>query len=643
MPGRKGIGRTFYAGLRDVIRDAGASGVTEVRYSLEPHLVFELDRDRWLLSVKVGQDRRTVKDAVIQDWRHKEQSHIPHGMILFLDRPVREGSAGDDAASAAVEREIPFVLVDAGDVKAELADVPFPEVMEFLRTVVLPRLTSRERSYYPLSRVLSLLRLQASEVMGGVTLEGTGILDLITDGDSLPDLGPLQPSRVEEVARYLASYTLMSQLLVLRFFLSSQQNALSARMRPVTHHQLRQAFSRIVDVDQWPVYARRLVDAVPAQLLQDTYDLICGLEVECVRHQLPGRLFCELMPDRIRKVLAPFYTRPQAADLLANLSIDRSGATTFDPACGCGAILTAAYRRKLALFEAEGQTGNPHRCFCKEEMFGGDIVPLAVDLTGANLAAMDVSTSLERMQLIQGDSLDLIPGQVYEGRVRHLARSPHAPRVETADGHTCDVAVRQVDVILMEPPLTRGEGGVRECVNMDRFRDRVGGEVDLWAHFIALAGSFLRDGGTFGAVIPIHVLRGQGSSQVRRILFEEWTPLHVVKPTLNHGFSQRGECRDLLLIARKRKAPPGHRVKFALVKEDLARLTVDEVSAIADRLRHQDHLRSEDLDVESYRLLSLRERFDNMLWFCGVADFRHRETLMRLLEEPLKQLDPMSG
>ncbi|MFW6136225.1 MAG: HsdM family class I SAM-dependent methyltransferase [Chloroflexota bacterium] len=642
MPTGKGMARTFYAALGDVITRAGGSAVTEVRYGLESHLVFELDRNRWLLSIKVGQDRRTIKDAVIEDWRHKEQSHIPYGLILFLHSSPRRGPAGDDAALAAVNRDIPIVLIDAGYFKAELADVAFPDVMDFLRSVVLPRLRTGEESYYPLPRVVSFLREQASEMMRGMALEGSGILELITEGGLLPDLGPLEPSQLADVARYLASYTLMSQILVLRSFLSSGEDLLSARMRPAAYHSLRQAFRSVVDVDKWPVYARRLVDAVPPPLLKDAYDLICGLELERVHYELPGRLFYELMPDEVRKVLAPFYTRPQAADLLANLSIDGSGDTTFDPACGCGAILTSAYRRKLALFEIEGQAGSPHRRFCEEELFGADIVSFAVDLTCVNLAALDVSTSLERMQVIQGDSLDLVSGEVYEGRIRQLARSPDAPRVRATDARTCEVRLGEVDVVLMNPPFTTGEGGISQSVNTDRFKDRVGAHVDLWAHFIPLADSFLRDGGIFGALIPMSVLRDQASSPVRRILFEEWTPLYVVKPTLNYGFSAGGECRDVLLIARKTKASHRHWVKFALVKDDLAHLTPEEVRSIADRLRHEDHLRSDDLDIESYRLLSLRERFENVMWFCGVVDFRHRETLMSLLEGPLELLDPMS-
>ena len=37
------------------------------------------------------------------------------------------------------------------------------------------------------------------------------------------------------------------------------------------------------------------------------------------------------------------------------------------------------------------------------------------------------------------------------------------------------------------------------------------------------------------------------------IRFSNWTPLCILKPTFNYGFSEWSEYRDLLLIARKGK------------------------------------------------------------------------------------------
>src|SRR4029077_19954775 len=133
-----------------------------------------------------------------------------------------------------------------------------------------------------------------------------------------------------------------------------------------------------------------------------------------------GRLFHALMPWGIRKLLAAFYTRPHAAELLARLTLHNFGAVTLDPACGSGTILTAAYRRKLELFRQQRKRGNPHRRFCEEEIYGSDIMPFAVHLTCANLAAMDVAETLDRTLVLQGDGLDVVSGKRYQGGVHQL-------------------------------------------------------------------------------------------------------------------------------------------------------------------------------------------------------------------------------
>lgn len=136
----------------------------------------------------------------------------------------------------------------------------------------------------------------------------------------------------------------------------------------------------------------------------------------------------------------------------------------------------------------------------------------------------------------------------------------------------------------------------------------------------------------YGAVLPINVLRGRESAHVRAFLFKEWTVLYVLKATLNYGFSEWAEYRDILLIARKERPSPDHRVKFALVKKDLTTLTDDDIAATCEAVERESFLRSNDLDIDSPALRDLEERFTNLMWFCGVSDLSHRDAFVRLFE-----------
>jgi len=426
--------RTFYPALMNVIRAVGGSGVQEVTYNSTPDIVFNLEAHQWLLSVKIGHDRKTMKEAFLQYLRHKEESKINFGILLLLPESIRDVRPTEEEIQSAVRRvnnNISFI--DAGFVKEEIRNWTFPQIIDFLKEI-LDRLRRREHTYYSLPLVVSLLQQQVSEIMNTIALDENTILNIVTHPDLLMDLGHLKKNQVEGVARFLASYILMNQILFLRLLVSARPDLISFPLSPVSHYKLRKAFGKILEVNYRPIFKINVLDVIPEKFLKDVFDLIWGLEIEHVRYELPGRIFHELMPDEIRKMLAAFYTRPQAADILACLTIENSEDTVFDLACGSGTILTSAYRRKLQLFKQAGKVGNPHKRFCEEEIFGADIMPFAGHLTSANLAAMDVATTIEKTQVIQGDSLELAPGKVYDEGSIFLDLFPKRPTAQTIEG-----------------------------------------------------------------------------------------------------------------------------------------------------------------------------------------------------------------
>lgn len=623
--------RSFYPVLIDLINESGGSGVSEVCFNSQPDIVFSLLGREWILSVKLGEDVPTLKSAFIQYQRHRDESGRDHGLILFLPDSLRSTPVRADALRGAVMSASATCLVDTPIIKEELSRRSFPSILRELVQEVGPRLKARAAQGYPLSLVIQLLQQHVDDLMKTVSLDDPTMLRVITDRGLLSGVGHLAAGQTEDVARFLAAYILLSQILFLRLFVSAQPNRIMVDQRHITHQTLRSAFSQILHINYRPIYEITVLDSVSPEYLEDTFRLIWGLEVERVRYELPGRIFHELMPAGIRKMLAAFYTRPQAADILTRLTVARSDATVFDPACGSGTILTAAYRQKLQLHASERIAGNPHKRFCENEIFGADIMPFAVHLTAANLAAMDPATTIGRTQIIQGDSLNLYVGSGYRQGVQ-ASMLPSAREAATTEGMRYQVDLNQVDVVLMNPPFTKVERGIRRYISMSRFEPEVRGEVGLWGHFVPLADEFLAENGICGAVLPINILRGRESAKVREIIFSKWTPLYILKPTFNYGFSEWSEYRDVLVIARKARAPQDHRVKFCLVKKNLNAIDGDDAEHIADRVEAMSSVRSADLDIESFSIRELRDRFANLMWFCGGTDLSHRDRLVSFID-----------
>lgn len=629
--------RSLYAALMQVIKERGGTSVSEVTFNSEPDIVFEILDRKWIMGVKIGETISILKQAFIQYHRHKDESRINHGILLFLPETIRSVKPSESAILNAVRENKCTCIIDTPDIKEEYRKTTFPHILLQIEQEIAPRLTRRERKAYPLGTVISLLQQHVSDLMQNIKLTDKEMLNVITDKKLLSEIGHIDEKGAIYTSRFLASYIVLSQILFLRLYSRTRKDILPPIKGRITHHWLRQAFDRVLDINYRPIFELDVLDAIPESYIQDTFDLIWGLEIEEVRYELPGRIFHELMPKTIRKMLAAFYTRPQAADLLARLTIKHSGDILYDPACGSGTILVSGYRHKQELYQEEGLSGTPHKRFCEEEIFGSDIMPFAVHLTGANLASMDTATTIERTQIIQGDSLKLSKGYSYPSGVQ-LTLFPTARKGYNLKGETYDVSLGKADVVLMNPPFTKVERGIRKYVDMERFGQICGNEVGLWGHFVAFADEFLNKEGMFGAVIPINMLRGRESQKIRDFIFSNWTPLYILKSTFNYGFSEWSEYRDVLFIARKGKPPRGHNVKFVLIKKDLKKLTKSDISHIANQIEIKNSLRSDELDIESFPIEELRKRFANLMWFCGVSDFRNREVLVSFRNKFLKSL-----
>jgi hypothetical protein len=630
--------RTFYPQLLEIIRARGGAGVQEVSYNSFPDIQFQLLDRPWLMAVKLGESPAALKEAFLQYLRHKEESDIHDGLVLLLPDAFRTVRADASAIQAALASIPVTVFVDAGPLKDEIRGRPFPEVIDLLVTQIGQEIRAGQERYYSLRHVITLLRQQVLDLMSGLNVDQRVILKVATDRKLLTSLAQKGRKEATAAAQFLAAYIILSQILFLRLLVSAGVQTRRGQPitvpKPITRSALRQVIQKVWDVNYRPIYEIDVLDNIPERYLQDTFVLIWGLEVERVRHDLPGRIFHDLMPSEIRKLLAAFYTRPQAADLLAQLVVEDGDETVFDPACGSGTILVAAYRAKAERYQERGVLVNPHRRFCEEQIFGADIMPFAVHLASANIAAMDVGTTITRTQIIPHDSIKLSPNETYRASLTAPTAQTSvfpraAARARTTSGEEYDVDLRPVSTILMNPPFTKVERGIARFVEMQKFREVAGGEVGLWGHFVFLANEFLESEGAFGAVLPINVLRGRESEHVRAQLFKRWTPLYVLKSTLHYGFSEWAEYRDVLFIAKNRPAERDSPVKFVLIKRDLTQLAHADILETSRAIKSHDRVRSDECDIDTYPVEEVWEHEPNLMWFIGGVNFASRDVLIR--------------
>jgi len=396
----------------------------------------------------------------------------------------------------------------------------------------------------------------------------------------------------------LAAYILVNQIL-LRHILAKSLN-LSRGIEPVSSPaELNSYFKDVTDIDYKAVYCIDIASNIPAVATNEVN--VCILAIRAIQpenlsHDLLGRIFHEFLPQETRKQLGTFYTRPQAAELLAGLSINRGNESVLDPSCGSGTLLVAAYRRKRYLDKARS-----HKKMIEEEITGVDIMPFSAHLAALNLTMQSPREVTNKTRIGVGNSLNLAAGS----SVGNLSQW-----LQTFGGGVTDVdenspyrkgdafELEPVDISIMNPPFTRKE---RLTSEMKGVRFGSIGNQNFWAYFILLADSLLKNNGTIAAVLPRDIFRGDNSKNVRGFLWSKgrYSLCYVVKSTKDTAFSESARFRDFLVVTKRNSGQEP--CAFVYLKKRIKDLSIEDAANIAVGIRAIK--KGNDFEDESVRVI----------------------------------------
>ena len=371
------------------------------------------------------------------------------------------------------------------------------------------------------------------------------------------------------------------------------------------------AWQDILQINYWAIFAvakdilAHLPAAEAAQILgrlRHTAQEVSAMGVEN-SHDLTGRIFQRLIADR--KYLATFYTLPASAALLARLAVaklrgvDWSDAAAIgrlrvaDFACGTGALLSAVYAQIAARHERAG--GDPaalHRAMMEDVLYGCDVMPSAIHITGSTLSGVEPAVGFRSSRLYTMPYGRQTDGTVKIGSLELLQpsdvqtlfnTSDPALRTgsvgeETAAQVTVDMPDEGFDLAIMNPPFTRNvtrEGAYADTLAaafaafgaskevQQQMTKRMAvlkkdtcyhGNAGIASAFAALADRKLRPGGVLALVLPLSVATGLAWQSFRGMLAEDYTDIDVLSIAANGramSFSSDTGMAECLVVARK--------------------------------------------------------------------------------------------
>ena len=371
------------------------------------------------------------------------------------------------------------------------------------------------------------------------------------------------------------------------------------------------AWQQILEVNYWSIFSigknlLQQLTSMDAKRILNLLELIVGNITNTGidnTHDLTGRVFQRLISDR--KYLATFYTLPPSAALLARLAVaklnnlDLGDANAIarlrvaDLACGTGALLSGFYEQITARYEQSG--GNPaniHPVMIEEVLYGCDVMPSAIHITGSTLSGMQPGIGFDNSRLYTMPYGRLDDGSVKIGSLELLQSSSAMTLFNTSDpaqrtGSIGEETAAQVnvdvpdmgyDAVIMNPPFTSNtkhydaDAGVQNAAfaafnaskaDQDKMAAQMQimaadtcyhGHAGLASAFAALAHRKVKPRGVVAFVLPFTAINGASWAKFREMIaghYQDITIVSISANSRNMSFSSDTGIAECLLIARK--------------------------------------------------------------------------------------------
>jgi len=575
--------RTLYEYIGRVFSKYGCTYFTQVGVEgKEPDLIIEFDGSKVVSEVKIDMERKR-EEALIDAYAKALMLKSPHAMALLFPSYVR------DIPPTELERMYPNLEVSATILTEWLADRKDLTTLENLASLVTSHFQDWLRTKTPrvnydlvvdiargsIGEIASYLRSHlVSQPVFDSAMAVIGRFDIYKS--LLEDVSGITESEARLYVADIAAYIFANQLLFYHVLSEKLGYDRLPEVNPLQppddllsvldklFEKVRSEYPRIFGLDLFPL----LMQTQDKRIVYSTGRLaskFMALRPQHIREDLFGRLYHETIPPETRKNLGAFYTKPEAAKLLATLAVDKWNAKVLDPACGSGTLLVESYHRKAQLAPPMNKD-ELHNKFIMEDIYGIDVMHFAAHMTTTNLTSQNIRVKVEP-NVFSRDGVETM--------VKPLQIEPDPPTVEqTLDKWLTTMTgvgvPRDFDVVIMNPPFTRRERIPAEKEKLEELVPLVKGKTGYWAYFVIGADKVLKNNGILALVIPEEFFAGGGAESVRKYIFPNYGITHVVRSAVEVAFSESALYRDYLLILRK--GQKNRQLVVAILKKKLSEI-----------------------------------------------------------------------
>jgi len=437
-------------------------------------------------------------------------------------------------------------------------------------------------------------------------------------------------------------------------------------------------FRPVLERDYSSVFGFDVASRLPESATRTVKRVIMAVKAlapEKIGHDVLGKVFHELIPFNIRKAVAAFYTNNEAAEILAQLAIEKPDAKVIDLAVGSGTLLVAAYRRKRELLRKSKGTIEleDHKRFLEQDLTGVDIMPFAAHLAVMHLSLQALLSETEKVRVAVWDSTELKPGMNIPAISSELKAAYRRPTLDmfkegaitpkeayvkkgaiTLEGVGGEeIRLEKADLVIMNPPFTRAERLPKTYKaqlksRLKEYEDLVYGRVGLHIFFIFLADRFVKKNGKIALVLPATVLRILSMKGVRKLWVNNYHIKYIITTEERAAFSEAAQFREILLVAeklknRKRKGTIPNDLKCKVVVLKRLPKSLPEAKKITRTIQTTKSAIDEIYDDKYMNLVTitqgeLKKRVNNLFTLISVSDPKVGKLWERIIKEAKAKL-----
>ncbi len=387
--------------------------------------------------------------------------------------------------------------------------------------------------------------------------------------------------------------------------------------------QIQSFFDEIIDDTRYEIIFRaRVIELLPEEsisTLKNVFTALSVFKLNRIKADILGKIFHGLIPFELRKFLAAYYTSNVVSEFLSYLTIKDAYVKIMDPACGSGTILVSAYKRVKEIDKSLKHYQ------ILQNLYGVDVSLFAGQLAGINLALQEPMNPLDNSQISFVDIFKL----------------------EIQNNDDCSFTIPKIDILLGNPPFTRGDRLDsdykdflaahlrRHGISLDYHKKYLG----FYAYFLLDSLRLLKDNGKLAFILPISMINSLTMKPVIKFLLEEYHFQFFITSDAQVAFSEQCAFKEIVFIAQRTEQQPDRKTKFVVLKK---KLSMENYISLASTIEES----KEDYEDTSIRIRHVEKNdlYENVMlnwvvYFYNPSFFRLFEEISKSdLVSPIEQI-----